>query len=250
MRQRSAIAAIVLGGIGGLVVLAAAWELAARAYDEPLMMPRLGAIVEKALALCGTTDFLGHARQSLVVLVRGYVTAAIVGILLAFALGQAATRAITLPIVSFLAGIPFVAAAPLMMVWYGLNDQAKVTAVAIATALPIARGTLAWFDRNDFAWPAATTASAAGEESTVDRVALTVGGVVSGLRQGLPMAVAALVLMEFVGSNAGLGYLLLSTASQFDTVGMLAIFLAIAVPTAIVALIFDSIERRFETRLR
>jgi hypothetical protein len=31
---------------------------------------------------------------------------------------------------------------------------------------------------------------------------------------------------------------------------MLAIFLAIAVPTAIVALIFDSIERRFETRLR
>jgi ABC-type nitrate/sulfonate/bicarbonate transport system permease component len=250
MRQRSAIAAIVLGGIGGLVVLAVAWELAARAYDEPLMMPRLGAIVERALALCGTADFLGHARQSLVVLVRGYVTAAIVGILLAFALGQAATRAITLPIVSFLAGIPFVAAAPLMMVWYGLNDQAKVAAVAIATALPIARGTLAWLDRNDFTWPATTPASAARGGTPVDRVALTLGGVVSGLRQGLPMAVAALVLMEFVGSNAGLGYLLLSTASQFDTVGMLAIFLAIAIPTAIVALILDSIERRFETRLR
>src|SRR5262245_32882953 len=147
MRQRSAIAAIVLGGIGGLLVLAAAWELAARAYDEPLMMPRLGAIVEKAFALYGTADFLGHARQSLVVLLVGYVTAAIVGVILAFALGLAATRAITLPIVSFLAGIPFVAAAPLMMVWYGLNDQAKVTAVAIAAALPIARGTLAWLDR-------------------------------------------------------------------------------------------------------
>jgi NitT/TauT family transport system permease protein len=250
MRQRSTIAAVVLGGIGGLLVLAAAWELAARAYEEPLMMPRLGAIVERALALCGTADFLGHASQSLVVLVRGYVTAAIVGILLAFSLGQAATRAITLPIVSFLAGIPFVAAAPLMTVWYGLNDQAKVAAVAIAAALPIARGTLAWFDRNDFAWPATTSASAARGESPVDRVALTLGGVVSGLRQGLSIAIAALVLMEFVGSNAGLGYLLLNAASQFDTVGMLAIFLAIAVPTAMVALILDSIERRLEARLR
>jgi ABC-type nitrate/sulfonate/bicarbonate transport system permease component len=250
MRQRSTIAAIVLGSVGGLLVLAAAWELAARAYSEPLMMPRLGAIFEKALALYSTSDSLGHARQSLVALVRGYVTAAIVGILLAFALSQTATRAITLPVVSFLAGIPFVAAAPLMMVWYGLNDQAKVTAVAIAAALPIARGTLAWLDRYDFAWPATTSANAARGETAVDRFALTVGGGVSGLRQGFPMAVAALVLIEFVGSNAGLGYLLLSTASQFDTVGMLAIFLAIAVPTAIVALILDSIEQHFEARLR
>ena len=84
----------------------------------------------------------------------------------------------------------------------------------------------------------------------VDRVALTIGGVVSGLRQGLPLAVAALVLIEFIGSNSGLGYALLGAASRFDSVGMLAIFLAIAVPTAIVTLILDSAERQFALRLR
>ena len=250
MRQRSVIAAIVLGGIGGLLVLAAAWELAARAYNEPLTMPRLGAIVEKALSLYGTADFLGHARQSLVTLVRGYCTAAIVGILLAVALGQAAARSITLPIISFLAGIPFVAAGPLMTLWYGLNDKAKVTAVAIAAAFPIARGMMAWFDGHEFEWPSSARAPIARQAPAVDRVALTVGGVISGLRQGLPLAVAALVLMEFVGANTGLGYFLLSATLQFDTVGMLVIFLAIAVPTAMAALILDSIERRCEARLR
>ena len=66
MRQRPAfaaiVAAIVLGGIGGLFVLAAAWEVAARAYSDPLMMPRSN---HEATLLCdGTVMLVGGVPTS------------------------------------------------------------------------------------------------------------------------------------------------------------------------------------------
>jgi ABC-type nitrate/sulfonate/bicarbonate transport system permease component len=254
MRQRPAfaaiVAAIVLGGIGGLFVLAAAWEVAARAYSDPLMMPRLGVIADKALSLYGSTEFHAHAHSSFVALLRGFVTAAITGILFGFVLAQAPVRSLTLPIVSFLAAIPFVAAAPLIAIWYGLSEQAKVTAVAIAATLPITRGMMVWLERHGFGWPASAPGPVAHADRAADRVALTVGAVVSGLRQGFAVAVAALVMVEFVASRAGLGHYLLNAMAQFDVAGTLATLLAIALPTALAALILDSIERELEARLR
>jgi ABC-type nitrate/sulfonate/bicarbonate transport system permease component len=233
MRQRPAfaaiVAAIVLGGIGGLFVLAAAWEVAARAYSDPLMMPRLGVIADKALSLYGSTEFHAHAHSSFVALLHGFVTAAITGILFGFVLAQAPVRSLTLPIVSFLAAIP---------------------AVAIAATLPITRGMMVWLERHGFGWPASAPGPVAHADRAADRVALTVGAVVSGLRQGFAVAVAALVMVEFVASRAGLGHYLLNAMAQFDVAGTLATLLAIALPTALAALILDSIERELEARLR
>ncbi len=248
MRQHSALVAIGIGGIVGVVIVAAAWELAARVYNDPLMMPRLDVIAGKARVLYGSSEFHAHARASLMALLRGYVTAAVAGVLFGFALAQQPLRAVTLPIVSFLAAIPFVAAAPLLTIWYGLNETAKVYAVALAAAFPIARAMMVWFERHAFAPPASPDPVTRSEPKR-DRIALTLGAVVGGLRQGLAVAVATLVTIEFVASTSGLGTFLISTTAQFDVPRLLATFVAIALPTAVALLILDSIERGFERRL-
>jgi ABC-type nitrate/sulfonate/bicarbonate transport system permease component len=249
MRQHSAIAAIGVGGIVGVAIVAAAWELAARVYNDPLMMPRLDVIAGKARVLYASSEFHAHARASLVALLRGYVTAAVAGILLGLALAQQPLRAVTLPIVSFLAAIPFVAAAPLLAIWYGLNETAKVYAVALAATFPIARAMMVWFERHAFALPASQPDPVTRPLPKRDRVALRLGAVVGGLRQGLAVAVATLVTIEFVASTSGLGTFLISTTAQFDVPRLLATFIAIALPPAVALLILDSIERGFERRL-
>jgi len=65
----------------------------------------------------------------------------------------------------------------------------------------------------------------------------------SGLKVGIVMAVTGAIVGEFVGSNAGLGFLLLRASSYLDTVLIFAVLVALSVMGLFFSYAVEAAER-------
>ena len=65
-----------------------------------------------------------------------------------------------------------------------------------------------------------------------------------GLRLGVSRALIGIVIAEFLGSSAGIGYLTKRLASEFDMAGALALTLILMVTAAASLKILDVVRRR------
>jgi putative hydroxymethylpyrimidine transport system permease protein len=121
-----------------------------------------------------------------------------------------------LPVLVASQAIPVFAIAPLLVLWLGYGMASKVAMAALVIFFPV---TTAFFDglrRTDPAW--LDTARTLGAERRVllwrVRVPAALPGLASGLRVAVAVAPIGAVVGEWVGSSAGLGYLMLHSNAR------------------------------------
>jgi ABC-type nitrate/sulfonate/bicarbonate transport system permease component len=78
-------------------------------------------------------------------------------------------------------------------------------------------------------------AVAAGEKSRTVAI-------LHGLRLGVVLGVSALIVAEFVAGSRGVGFVIMSSASMFDTTTTLAGTVLVTVPTIAAAALLQAIE--------
>ena len=204
----------------GLALIAAAWEVAARLMDNPTRLPAMLVVVNKAITLAQSADYIRHATDSGMALLYGLLPAMIGAILLGMmAEASSGIRLLVGPLAVTLGAAPLVALLPMFVAWWGLTITMKAGLIGVVAGFPVMNAVMV----------------AAGEKSRTVAI-------LHGLRLGVVLGVSALTITEFVAGSRGVGYVIMSSASLFDTTTTLAGTVLVALPTIAVAALLQAIE--------
>jgi NitT/TauT family transport system permease protein len=231
----------LLQAIVGLVVIAAVWFVAAIAISDPLRLPAPPIVFARALDLAASDEYLRHLTESLTALLFGLAPALVVGVVLGFlARGM---RWILGPLVVVLAAAPVLALYPLFVLWGGLTLVPKAALIFIAAAFPVMNAIM--MHASSPPPRAALPSDDNFGKIATPRHSRSAGvAMISGLRLGVILGVAALILSEFTAASRGAAFVITSAASMFETATMLAGFLLIAIPTILVIAVLQGIEEQ------
>jgi NitT/TauT family transport system permease protein len=164
--------------------------------------------------------------------VIGFVIGGVMGFLAGIVLGLNRYLASVLsPFLSALFATPRMALIPLFILWFGIGDGSKVALVASVIFFLIFYSTYAGVKDVDPQLIERMKLMKADRFSIIRKAVLPSAAslIVEGLRISAPYALVATVTSEMLSSNSGMGFLLITSATQFDTAG---VFASIAVMSA------------------
>lgn len=234
---------MILGGriVFGLAALGA-WHAAHRALGaEWISSP--GDIVRRTIEIGASGELLRHMVATLTEAVLGFLLGGGLGVLLPFALRFSPRLAAALdPFVAAAMGVPKLALAPLLILWFGIGLISKVVFVAGLVFFLIFFNTLAGVRSVDPRLASAARVLGAGEWAVTWEIAwhTALPNVFAGLKIALPRAISAAVLGEFIAADRGLGYYINNARAMADTVGL---FTGVAAVTLLVMALDAGLER-------
>jgi putative hydroxymethylpyrimidine transport system permease protein len=202
-----------------LAGLLLAWQILVMATGVPRYM--LPAPLSVLTAIVQRSDILiPNAAITLTEIVLGLVLGTLVGIANAVLLAShAGLRRWLLPIVVLTQALPVFALAPLLVLWLGYGMVSKVAMAVLVIFFPV---TSAFYDglrRTAPGWIELARTMDADRRALLLQVrapaALPAFG--SGLRVAAAVAPIGAVIGEWVGSSAGLGYLMLQANARMQT---------------------------------
>jgi putative hydroxymethylpyrimidine transport system permease protein len=212
---------------------------------------------EVAMALVQRADLLAeHATVTLLEIALGFTLGGVLGGMSAVLIAYSArARRWLMPLLVVSQAIPVFALAPLLVLWLGYGLASKVAMACLVIYFPV---TVALFDglrRTEPGWLdlgrtllAGHAASAATRWILLHHIRLPAAlpAFASGLRVAAAVTPIGAVIGEWVGSSAGLGYLMLHANARVQTeltfaalfvLGVIAITLYAAVDRALKRLI-------------
>lgn len=118
----------------GLVLL---WELGVRAR-LPYYVARPTGIIAAFPSVVTTPEFWSDALSTCSAIVEGVVIGTVVGAVLGLAMGRVReVRWLMAPLVRGLYAMPLIALVPIMVLWLGYTQTARLVTIVLAVALPV-----------------------------------------------------------------------------------------------------------------
>ncbi|MEU1301436.1 MULTISPECIES: ABC transporter permease [Streptomyces] len=115
--------------------------------------------------------------------------------------------------------IPFLSLVPLFMVWFGINETAKILLIAVATTFPMYVSTSSGVRSTDARLVEAMRSFGMSRFAIVREVVLpgALPSLLAGLRLSMTLSVIALIAAEEINATAGIGYLMAQAQSYART---------------------------------
>lgn len=230
-----------------LLVFVLLWEAACRVFNVgEYLLPRPSAIL-KTIA-DDPVFLLRHAAVTAGATLAGFAIAVVVGIALAVAIVYSAFLEKTLftSLVAFNA-IPKIAIAPLFIIWIGTDIESKVLMAFLIAIFPIIVDTVMGLRSVDPAQLDLVRTYRASQFKMFWKIRFpnALPGIFAGMKVGVTLALIGTIVGEFVGSNRGLGFVVLQAQGTYQTP---LVFAAITLLSVLGVLLFNAIdwaERRF-----
>jgi ABC-type nitrate/sulfonate/bicarbonate transport system permease component len=213
-----------------LVAVLAVWEIWVRLAETPTWL--LPSPSDIARQLANDRALLArHGWVTVQEVLAGFALALVCGVLLAVAIDASplVSRAV-FPIVIASQAIPIVALAPLLLVWFGYGLAPKVIVTGLVAFFPIVVTTvdgLRSADRGALDLIRVMGGSRWAQFRLV-KVPSALPSLFSGARIGVSIAVIGAVFGEYVGANAGLGYLMNISSGRLLTARVFACIVVLA----------------------
>jgi ABC-type nitrate/sulfonate/bicarbonate transport system permease component len=143
-------------------------------------------------------------------------------------------------VLSLLLRTPMVALAPLVVVWFGFGTIPNLLIPSLVSLILLIAHLAEGRQRLPKEWITFVDATGASRSARILKVLVpaTTPFLLRGLRAAVAWVIAADLVVELLGSEAGLGFLLMGATAKYDTPLIFAVF---AVLTAIGAVIYLSI---------
>ena len=225
------------------LVLLSLWELSSGRWIDPFWISSPSQVFLYLYGVFADGSIYGHLAITLYETFAGFFIGSILGIGLGFALGQREVLAQILdPFVVAFNGIPRIALAPLFIIWFGIGPTSKVILVISVVFFLTFFNTFAGVKGVDNELKNILRIMGASERQILLKVTLPaiVPWITTGLKIGLPYAIVAAVVGEFIAASKGLGYLINYNTSLFSTTGALGGILILAL---VVVLCNEAITR-------
>lgn len=229
----------------GLIV---AWQVVVWATGAPpYILPSPLATAQAWVGSAGS--IIGHAGVTL--------SEILLGLALGVALGAASAITIAvfrpaqrwiLPLLVTSQAVPVFAIAPLLVLWLGYGIASKVAMATLIIYFPVAASFLDGLRRTQPGWLdlAHTMTGGRGRFAALAliRIPAALPAFASGLRVAVAVAPIGAVVGEWVGSGAGLGYLMLHANGRVQIDLMFAALITLAVMAVALYFTTDALLRR------
>lgn len=232
----------LLVGASGLLL----WQLYVVVFSiSPLLLPTplqiAGFIVEHPLV------FARNMGSTLGAILLGYLVGSLTGLLLGCCMTL--SRRVHSGLYPWMVAsqmVPIAAIAPILVLWFGFSLLPKVIVVAMICFFPVAVNTVDGLRSVDPEMVRLMRAFGANNRKILWSVSLPTAlpSVFSGLRVAIALGVVAAVFGEWVGSNSGLGYLMLSYNNRLNTVGLFASVVVLSVMGIVLFFAVGFVEQR------
>jgi ABC-type nitrate/sulfonate/bicarbonate transport system permease component len=167
----------------------------------------------------------GHLQVTLFEIAAGYALACAVGFVLSVAIVYSkAFRRGVLPLIVASQTIPVIAIAPILVIWFGYNDVPRIIITALVAFFPL---TVSFVTGLDSLEPELISffrsLNASGLQIFLKlRLPAALPNIFAGLKVATTLAVIGATISEWVGANAGLGYLMAQDTQQINTTRVFA----------------------------
>lgn len=200
----------------GLLLL---WETLVRGFQVPsFVLPPPSDFLARIVTEYGR--FLVHGLATTKLIVYGFVAGAVPGLVLGYLIARFRFCELFLyPLVVFIQGLPKITLAPLMLVWFGYSDFPKVLLTALITFFPVLVDSAAGFKSTDRRQYYLSRSMDASWWQTFRFIQLpsAAPSIFAGFKTTIVIAVTVVIVVEWMNSNNGLGYIVLRAMDNKDT---------------------------------
>jgi NitT/TauT family transport system permease protein len=194
-------------------------------------------------------SIFAHIAATIYATGMGFVIGSVGGAMLGVWLGVSplASRLLN-PYLNALNALPKVALAPLFVLWFGLGIESKIALAAVLVLFLVFLNTFAGVREVDQDLIDGARLMRATRIQIIIKVIIpsATSWVFAGLKIAMPYALIGAVLGEMIASNRGLGYLVQFSGAQFDTAGVFAVLIVIALLAMALNFVVDIIQNRME----
>ncbi len=213
------------------LLLLGLWQYAVdRHWLAEQILPAPALVWDSLVDLWQTGELGTHLAISLTRLGWSLAIGGGAGLMLGLAMGVSAqARAYLYPGFQLVSQFPVIGWVPLLIIFAGIGEALKISAIAIAVVVPVAVNTYQGIRNIPRALLEVAAVYRLSFGQTVRRLVLpaAAAGIFNGLRQGVMQAWLSLVFVELLASSEGIGYLMVwgRQLLQLDivVVGMLVI---------------------------
>jgi NitT/TauT family transport system permease protein len=220
-----------LTALGVLVAVFLAWELAVRAFAiKPIILPPPSAVFAELFS--DPLWYLRHAWYTLVVTLGGFALAVVLGVALAVAIVE--SRLLEKTIYALIVGlnsVPKVAVAPLFVIWLGTGAEPKIAIGFLIAVFAIVIDTVLGLKSVPADILDLARAMRGGRVATLWRIRFpcALPSIFAGMKVAVSLALVGTIVGEFVSSQRGLGYVILSAQGTFDTARVFAAIIVLGI---------------------
>lgn len=225
-----------------LAALLIFWELAVHIGRVPqFILPAPSAIGEEIASYWHR--LLPNSLVTLSEVLAGFICAVAVGVPLAILIvySRFMEKAIY-PLIVASQTIPKVAIAPLMLTWFGYGMAPKIVIVVLLSFFPIVINSVMGLKSasREMIYLARSMGASPLQTFWKFRLPQALPSIFAGLKLATALSVIGAIVAEFIGANAGLGYLILIAGANFDIARQ---FASVVMISAIGMLFFYTLEQ-------
>lgn len=207
---------------------------------EPFILPSPYLIGVKLVELYDRLFM--HMLQTLFEVMAGFTIACLGGFAIAAITAHSRFFARSLyPLLVISQVVPTIAIAPVLVIWFGPGDVARLTVVFLIAFFPMVVNTTAGLLQVDEQLIELIRGlnGSRWKIFTKIRIPNSLPHVFTGMRISIALSVIGAVVAEFVAADSGLGYLIFSSATNLDTD---LVFAAVVVLAAMGILLFQLVR--------
>lgn len=228
------------------------WSVTALGLISPLFLPAPQQVLSKLLLIASPQGFMDatlwqHLAASLTRMLVALLAAAAVGIPVGIAMGLSPTaRGLLDPLIELYRPVPPLAYLPLMVIWFGIGETAKILLIYLAIFAPVTLSTLAGVRNTQQVRLRAAQSLGASRWQLLRWVILpgALPEILTGLRIGLGVGWSTLVAAELIAATRGLGFMVQSAGEFLATDVVLAGIAVIALIAFTLELGLRALQRR------
>jgi NitT/TauT family transport system permease protein len=223
--RQQAVAGVTIVGIIAL------WEVLCRWLAVPVWLLPSPSLI--AAAFMQWQHLLPlHTLATLYAVIGGFVLAVLVGVPLAVLIVYSPfLRRVIFPFLLVLQSVPKVAIAPLLLIWVGYGLQSNIIVACVVAFFPIVINTATGLEAVS---PELLELGHVLDTSKLKifwklRLPWALPYLFSGMKVAMTLAVIGAVVGEFIGSDKGLGYLILTASSNMNTALVFAVVTVLSI---------------------
>ncbi len=231
------------------LILVLAWEAFANLQMlSPQVLPAPSKVLRTAWELVQQGRLLSDLGASLLRAMAGFAIGGSIGFVLGTLVGfSRLAEALLDRSVQMVRAVPFLAALPLVIVWFGVDEGGKIFLVSLGVSFPIYINTVLGIRQVDPKLVELGRVTGLSTMLLIRRIILpgALPSILAGVRYALAVAWLALVIAETIATNVGVGALAMD-AREFLRTDVIVLTMVIYAGIGVVS---DGIARWLERRL-
>jgi NitT/TauT family transport system permease protein/taurine transport system permease protein len=225
-------------GAAGLVVLAAAWQIAAMIVNDPVFLPSATQTAHAFVHYFNRPypsqgkPLWYDAAVSLRRILVGFVIGVVAGIALGAAMSASrVVRHLVDPVIEVLRPLPPLAFIPLFIIWFGIGELPKEVLIIIGVIPIMAVASVAAIDEvpEDLRLCARTLGASGIHTLLHVQIRSALPGILTGMRICMAASWTSIVAVELIAATSGLGFVIMQAGDYLNTSLVFAGIIMIAI---------------------